>query len=166
MSEERKDFLVLLESLLVHFQGKGIVLELYQRCKRMSVPQVQRVHLVLHHHIQILHPLLLVVEPREVLWCIGVFIDSMTWQINCLLQSDTCTTHHHTWHFRSRLNALQSLLTDTLSQFHTTIDDACSIVARHHDTLFIFRDAVALCRPTFRINQRYPHALFRCHIVA
>ena len=166
MSQERKNLLVLFECLLVHLKCKRIVLQLHQRGKGMSVPEIQRVHLVLYHHVQILHPLLLVVEPREVLWRIRILIDGMTWQINRLLQSNTCATHHHAWHFRSQLNALQSLLTDALGQFHTTIDDACSIVARHHDTLFILRDAVALCRPTFRIDQRNPHALFRGHIVA
>ena len=163
MSQERKNLLVLFECLLVHLKCKRIVLQLHQRGKGMSVPEIQRVHLVLYHHVQILHPLLLVVEPREVLWRIRILIDGMTWQINRLLQSDTCATHHHLRCFLA-IKRLVSL--DTLGQFHTTIDDACSIVARHHDTLFIFRDAVALCRPTFRIDQRNPHALFRGHIVA
>ena len=69
----------------------------------MTVPQIQRVHLVLNHHVEIFNPFGLVVEPREVLWCIGILIDRMTWQVHRLLQTDTRATHHHT---RSLLRGL------------------------------------------------------------
>ena len=104
MCQERIDFFVFLKCFLVHLQGKGIVFQLHQRSKGMAVPQVQRIVLVLNHHIEILHPLLFVIEPREVLGCIGIFIDGMARQIYCFLQSDACAAHHHTRLFHRQLN--------------------------------------------------------------
>ena len=95
MCQKREDVLVLLERLLIDFQGEGVVFEFDQRGKGVAVPQVQRVVLVLDHHVKILHPLLLVVEPREVLWRIGILINGMSRQIDGLLQSDARTAHHH-----------------------------------------------------------------------
>ena len=148
VSQEREDFLVLFERFLVHFQRKRIVFQFYQRRKRMTIPQIQRIHLVLHHHIQILHPLLFVVEPREVLWRVGIFIDCMPRQIDRLLKSDARATHHHLWRLvcnrcsqtaliTSRFDVsivtshLKSAITKSVHQFNSSIDDTAWIVAHH-----------------------------------
>ena len=73
----------------------------------MAIPQVERVHLVLHQHVEILHPLGLVVKPREVLRSIGILIDAVSWQVDRLLQSDTCAAHHHIGLFCRRLHTVQ-----------------------------------------------------------
>ena len=95
MGQEGEYLLVLFEGLFVHLHGKGIVFQFHQRGKRMPVPEVQRIELVLHHHVEVPDPLFLIVEPREVLGCVRVFIDGMSWQILRLLQSDAGAAHHH-----------------------------------------------------------------------
>ena len=78
VGQEREYLLVFLEGFLIDLKCKGIVFQFDERCKRVTVPQVEGVHLVLYQHIEIFRPLLFVVEPREVLWRIGIFIDLMS----------------------------------------------------------------------------------------
>ncbi len=74
IGNERVHLLILLESLIVHFYCKRIVLKLDKRCKRMAVPQIKGVHAIGHKHIQVLHPQFLIVEPREVVRSVRIFI--------------------------------------------------------------------------------------------
>ena len=161
VGKEREDFLVLLERLLVHLQGEGIVLQLHQRGKGMTVPQVQRVVFVLHHHVEVFHPLLLVVEPREVLRGVRVFINTMTRQIDRLLQSDAGASHHHLGCFlngmlRRHRNILSKSagLTDAVCQFHAAIDDTRGIVARYHDTFLVLGYCVTFCCSAVCVRKR------------
>ena len=161
MGEKREHVNVLLECRVIDFQGKGIVLQLHQRGKGMTVPEVERVILVLYHHVQVLHPFLLVVEPREVLWRVGVFIDAMPWQIDRLLQSDARAAHDHAWRFldgllrchRNKLNKA-ARLTNAVCQLHTAIDDTCGIVTCYHDAFCILGYCIAFSRSLAGITQR------------
>ena len=154
MSQEREYFLVLLEGLLVHFQGKRIILQLHQRCEGVTVPEVERVHLVLHQHVEVFYPLCFVVEPWEILWGIGILINCMPRQINSLLQSDAGATHHHSWGFCDGLYIQRTCRLDALSQFHTTVDDTRSVITRHSDALFVFGYCVSFCCSAVCVRKR------------
>ena len=95
MGEEGEDFLVLLECGIVHLNGEGVVIEFHERGEGVAVPQVDRVHAVVDEHVEIVYPLLLVIEPREELWRVRILIDHASGQEIRLLHADTSATEHH-----------------------------------------------------------------------
>ena len=161
MGEKREHVNVLLESRVIDLQGEGIVLQLHQRGEGMTVPEVERVILVLYHHVQVLHPFLLVVEPREVLWRVRVFIDAMARQIDRFLQSDARAAHDHAWRFldgllRCNRNILNEAtrLSDAVCQLHTAIDDTCGVVTCYHDAFCVLGYRITFSRSLASIAQR------------
>ena len=160
MGEKREHVNVLLESRVINLQGEGIVLQLHQRGEGMTVPEVERVILVLYHHVQVLHPFLLVVEPREVLWRVRVFIDAMPRQIDRFLQSDAGAAHDHAWRFldgllrwhRNKLNKA-ARLTNAVCQLHTAVDNARGVVACYHDAFCVLGYRIAFSRSLAGITQ-------------
>ena len=61
----------------------------------MAVPQEHGVHVVCCEHVEIFYPQLLVVEPREVLWCVRIFVNFVPWQVDCLLKAHACSAYFH-----------------------------------------------------------------------
>ena len=142
---KRIDLLVLAEGLLIHFYGKGIILQSHKRGKGVSVPQIDRVHAILDQHIEILHPQLLIVEPREGLGRVGILIDRASGQVVGLLHTDAGAAQHHlggilkmlrSGQFPGRLHAVD--------QFATAIEQTITIFTRHTDRRLLPLDAEAL----------------------
>ena len=135
-SQEREHLFVLLESGLIHLESERIILQFDERSKRMTVPEIKRIHLVVYEHIKILDPLFLVIEPREVLRCIRVFVNLMARQINGLLQAYTGTTEHH---FRRILlhqrHIERTMLSHVFSDFVAAVDDSRTVISLQQDLL-------------------------------
>ena len=93
--EKREHLLVPGHRRIVHLGRKGIVVELHERCKGMPIPEIHRVHVVGRQHVQIPHPQVLVVEPREVLRGVGILVNLMARQIGGLLQAHARAAKHH-----------------------------------------------------------------------
>ena len=85
INEEREHILILLHGGIVNLWCERIVIQFHQRGKGMTVPQVHRVHIIGGQHVEIFNPKGFVVEPREVLGRIRIFVDPMPRQINRLL---------------------------------------------------------------------------------
>ena len=134
--QEREHLFVLPEGSLIHFEGERIILQFDERSKRMTVPEIERIHLVVYEHIKILNPLFLVIEPREILWGIRVFVNLMTRQINGLLQANTGTTEHH---FRRILlhqrHIERTMLSHIFSDFVAAVDDSRTVISLQQDLL-------------------------------
>ena len=160
MGEEGEHVHVLLEGLVVYLQGEGIVLQFHQRGKGMSVPEVERVVFVFYHHVEVLHPFCLVVEPGEVLGSIGIFVDAVAGQIDCLLQTYAGAAHHHSWCFldglwrwhRNILNETAGL-SDAVCQLHAAIDDTRGIVTNDLDTFLVLGEGVPFGSTTVSVRQ-------------
>ena len=95
LNEEREHILILLHRGIVHLGSKRIVVELHQRGKGMTVPEIHRIHIVGCQHVEVLDPEGFVVEPWEILRRVRVFIDPMAGQIDRLLQPHTGSAEHH-----------------------------------------------------------------------
>ena len=134
--QEREHLFVLPEGSLIHFEGERIILQFNERSKRMTIPEIERIHLVVYEHIEILDPLFLVIEPREVLRCIRVFVNLMTRQINGLLQTYTSTTEHHfrcIYLFQRHIE--RAMLSHVFCYFVTAVDDTRAIISLQLDFL-------------------------------
>ena len=98
----------------------------------MTIPKVERVHAVFDHHVEVAQPHLLVVEPREVLRRVGIFIDGTTRQELRLLHADTGSAKHHLGSIsevgREQEVALRNIVVD---EFTAAIERTCGIVADH-----------------------------------
>ncbi|CDA83391.1 unknown [Bacteroides sp. CAG:754] len=146
--KEREHLLIFLECFLVHFQCKRIIFQFHQRRKRVSVPEIQGIHTVGNQHIQVFNPLFLIIEPRETLGRIGIFINTVSRQISHFLQTDTSTTKHH---FRPVLQFFRKVqfafrIVHTVYQFTASVDYAATVPAgdfskitssRYMKTLFL-----------------------------
>ena len=134
--QKREHLFVLLESGLIHLESERIILQFDERSKRMTVPEIKRIHLVVYEHIKILNPLFLVIEPREVLWGIRVFVNLMARQINGFLQTNTSTTEHH---FRRILlhqrHIERTMLSHVFCYFVTAVDDSRTVISLQQDLL-------------------------------
>lgn len=86
---------VLREHVRRHFDGLGVILQLHQRREWMAVPEVKRVHAVRGEEVQVLTPEHLVVEPREQLRRVGVFVSLPPRQDGGLLHPDACAAQGH-----------------------------------------------------------------------
>ena len=95
--QKSEHLLILLHRSIVNFGCERIVLQLHQRGKRMAVPQVDGVHIVLGQQVKIAYPEVAVVEPREVLRRVRVLIDAVAWQVDRLLQPHTSAAKLHLW---------------------------------------------------------------------
>ena len=122
--DEVVHLLVLTVGLLVHLEGEGIVLEPDERGEGVAVPEVERVELALHHHVEVAQPRRLVVEPGEVLPCVGIFVDGMSGQVDGLLQSDARAAHHHLRCFANGVHVQPPLLPYLVGILHGAVDDA------------------------------------------
>ena len=134
--QEREHLFVLLESGLIHFEGERIILQFDERSKRMTVPEIKRIHLVVYEHIEILDPLFLVIEPREILRCIRVFVNLMARQINGFLQAYAGTTEHHfrcIYLFQRHIE--RAMLSHVFCYFVTAVDDTRAIISLQQDLL-------------------------------
>ena len=134
--QEREHLFVLLESGLIHLESERIILQFDERSKRMTVPEIKRIHLVVYEHIKILNPLFLVIEPREILWGIRVFVNLMARQINGLLQANTGTTEHHFRCIYLFLRHIErAMLSHVFCYFVAAVDDSRAIISLQLDFL-------------------------------
>ena len=93
--EEVVHLLVLTERGTVNLHSERIILQAHEGGKRMAVPEIERVHLVVDEHVEVTRPQRLVIEPREVLRGVRILIDLMAGQVSRLLQADTRAAQHH-----------------------------------------------------------------------
>ena len=56
IDKERKHLLILLHCGIIDFGSKGIILQLHQRGKWMTIPKIHCIHIVGCQHIQIFNP--------------------------------------------------------------------------------------------------------------
>ena len=134
--QEREHLFVLPEGSLIHFEGERIILQFDERSKRMTVPEIERIHLVVYEHIEILDPLFLVIEPREVLWGIRVFVNLMARQINGFLQAYAGTTEHHfrcIYLFQRHIE--RAMLSHVFCYFVAAVDDSRTVISLQQDLL-------------------------------
>ena len=88
---------VLLEYLRRNLKCVGIVVELYQRSKWMTVPDIERVHPVFDEKVEILSPILFVVEKGEQLGRVWILIDFPARQDRRLLHAKAGTAELEGW---------------------------------------------------------------------
>ena len=132
-SEEQKHVLIHLERFIIHFHCKRIVFQTDQRCKRMSVPQIKRVHPVLHQHVQIIYPLCLIIKPRKILRRIRILVYTTSGQILHLLYTYTATPKNHLGRICKGSRQIETALIglQPVYDFTTPIDNSRSIVTHH-----------------------------------
>ena len=147
--QEAEHILILLHGGIVNLRGERIVIQFHQRGKGMTVPQIHRVHIVGGQHVEIFNPKGFVVEPREVLRRIRIFVDPMPRQINRLLQSHTGTAKHHLGSFgdggKTFVGTVHQIV--FLQTVHA-IDNARSVITRNGNLLALLFYSKALGRST------------------
>ena len=125
----------------MYFGGKGIVFQLDKRGKRMAVPQINGIHIVARQHVEILNPEVFVVEPREILRRIRIFIHGASRQENGFLHSDAGSAQFHLGRIGDSGDALQRPVhAEYLQHFVHTIDGSRRVVARDGDMLALAHD--------------------------
>ena len=131
--KERKHLFILLERLFVYFQRKRIIFQFDQRCKRMTIPEIQGIHAVGYQHIEIFNPLFLIIKPRETFRSIRILIHTVSRQVSHLLQTDTSAAEHH---FRTIFQLFRKVklairVVHTVYQFATSVDHSASVSAAY-----------------------------------
>ena len=122
----------------------------------MSVPQIYGIHIIGSQHIQILDPQVLIVEPREVLRGIGIFIDTMFGQDKRLLHTDTSTAHLHLRCIGDGCQPLQiPMHEEILLQSVGSVDSSGSVVTGYHHLLPLLGDGESLSRFLFLDSNLY-----------
>ena len=144
--EEAVHLLVLLEGCVVDLHGEGVIRKLDERREGVPVPEVEGVHAVVHQHVEVFHPTLLVIEPGEVLGGVGVFIDMSAGQDEGLLHADARASQHH---LRGILGAAfgqveLALVEESVGDVHRAVDDAAGVIAGDGGEEAFGRDAVSL----------------------
>ena len=128
--EKREHLLVLEHRRIIHLRGEGIVVELHQRGEGVPVPQIHRVHVVRGQHVEVSQPEVLVVEPREVLGGVGVFVHTVTWQVDGFLESYAGTAQLHLGHFSEGGQSAEGRVGFiAFQQLVGAIDGAAAIIA-------------------------------------
>ena len=157
LGEKGEHFLVFREGGAIDFDSERIVFQSHQRRKRMSVPQIQRVHPVVDEHVEVPYPQLFIVEPREILGCIRILIDPMPGQIGCLLKSHTSPTKHHFGCIADHSGHLQAPRpARSVGNFVTSVNHAAAVVAHDAYPLAIAPDGKSLtfqARCVFSLGQ-------------
>ena len=145
MGQERENFLVQTEGLLINLHGKGVILQPHERGKGVSVPQIDRVHAILDQHIEVLHPQLLIIEPREGLGRVGIFVDRAPGQVVGLLHTDAGASQHHLGGILEvrRSGQLAGSLR-AVNHLTATIEQAVAIFTRHTNRRSLRLDAESL----------------------
>ncbi len=147
--QEAKHLLILLHGGIVNLRGERIVIQFHQRGKGMTVPKIHRVHIVSGQHVKIFNPKGFVVEPREVLRRIRIFVYPMTGQIDRLLQSHTGTAKHHLGSLgdggKTFVGTVHQIV--FLQTVHA-IDNARSVITRNGNLLTLLFYSKALGRST------------------
>ena len=147
INEEREHILILLHGGIVNLWCERIVVQFHQRGKGMTVPQVHRIHIIGGQHVEIFNPKGFVVEPREVLGRIRIFVDPMPRQINRLLQSHTGTAKHHLGSFgdggKTFVGTVHQIV--FLQTVHA-IDNARTVITRNGNLLALLFYSKALSR--------------------
>ena len=149
INEEREHILILLHGGIIYLWCERIIVQFHQRGKGMTVPKIHRIHIIGGQHVKIFNPKGFIVEPREVLGRIRIFVDPMTGQIDRLLQSHTGTAKHHLGSFgdggKTFVGTVHQIV--FLQTVHA-IDNARTVITRNDNLLALLFYSKALGRST------------------
>ena len=94
----------------------------------MAVPQINGVHLVVYKHVEILNPLLLVVQPRKEFGRVGIFVNHSARQKIRFLNADARSAQNHLGSLTTICRKVEVLLGDVVvCQLNTAVESSAAV---------------------------------------
>ena len=133
LRQPHEDLVIHLQLFLGDFQRLRIIGHLHQRRKRMSTPDIQHITTVFHHHIQVLFPLCLVIEPGETIRRDWILVgSSRRFNLRLLQSQNRASQFIHRRVAKSQFIGNLTRLVNPLGKFQQAIHRARVAAAGNH----------------------------------